>query len=153
MFKSRLKSALLLASAVAVVMAIVPSFAPAQNGTASESAQTPAVRSVPPALPGPAGRTAPPPEDDPIPGETDPTLIERVNLDDMSLSAIVVASNPDNNIAMIEHEGMGYLVHKGSRIGAQNGVVREITASSIIIEEPSGGPDIESKVVELTLPQ
>jgi type II secretory pathway component PulC len=88
-----------------------------------------------------------------MPGETDPTVIERVQLADLSLSAIVVASDPSNNIAMLEHGGVGYLVHKGSKIGSKNGVVREITASTVVIEEPGSVPGGGVNVVELSLPQ
>jgi hypothetical protein len=115
-----------------------------------EAAPGPAARTRPPEIPGP-GRQPRPAEEEAIPGAMDPTVIQRVRVEDLLLSAIVVAANPDNNIAMIEHEGIGYMVHKGTRIGSSNGVVREITSDTVVIEEEGAGPG--SHVVELTLPR
>ncbi|MDR3154137.1 MAG: hypothetical protein LBW85_07710 [Deltaproteobacteria bacterium] len=140
------------ACAAGVLLAIAPSFAPAQDSSgAGQAAQTPPPRSMPMGVPGPEAGAAPP--DEPIPGQTDPTVIERVRLEDLSLSAIVVASDPNDNIAMLEHEGVGYLVHKGSRIGSGRGIVREITGTAVIIEVPGAGPEGRSSTVELSLPQ
>ncbi|MDR1037752.1 MAG: hypothetical protein LBT40_14675 [Deltaproteobacteria bacterium] len=159
------RHALVQACAAAALLAIAPSYAPAQNGgqtqngsqaqPAQPAPQTPEVRTRPLALPGlgtgqqPATQVRP----EPLPGETDPTVIERVGLDELSLSAIVVAVNPDNNIAMLEHDGIGYLVHKGSKIGSKNGVVREISATTVVVEEPAPEPGGGPNVVELTLPR
>ncbi|MDR1081941.1 MAG: hypothetical protein LBQ79_13520 [Deltaproteobacteria bacterium] len=155
------RHALIQACAAAALLAIAPSYAPAQNGGQSPPAQpapAPDVRTQPLALPAPGpqsgtGDESVPARSEPIPGETDPTVIERVKLDDLSLSAIVVAANPENNIAMLEHAGVGYLVHKGSKIGSRSGIVREITATAVVIEEPAPEPGGGSNVVELTLPQ
>jgi type IV pilus assembly protein PilP len=85
-----------------------------------------------------------------LPGETDPTVLLRRSLADFNLQAIVVSSNPENNIAMLEYEGNGYTVRRGSRIGTKNGVVREITPNSVIVEEEGGSSE---NLVELRLPQ
>jgi type IV pilus assembly protein PilP len=89
-----------------------------------------------------------------LPGETDPTVLLRRSLADFNLQAIVVSSNPENNVAMLEYEGIGYTVRKGSRIGTKNGIVREITPSSVIVEEMgSGSGGFSENLVELRLPQ
>jgi hypothetical protein len=89
-----------------------------------------------------------------LPGESDPSILRKLPLSDFSLSAIVVARNPENNIAMLEHEGIGYTVKKGARIGDNDGVVKEITATSVFVEErgPAGDPR-GGNVVELRLPR
>jgi hypothetical protein len=72
-------------------------------------------------------------------GQIDPNALEKHPLQDLSLSAIVVKNDPQNNIALLEVGGIGYSVQKGSKVGSNNGVVREITETDVIIDEL--GPD------------
>ncbi|MDR1041246.1 MAG: hypothetical protein LBR80_13990 [Deltaproteobacteria bacterium] len=151
MHKQKTRITLLLACAAAAVAAVVvPAYAPAQNDSGT-AAPTQEASTRPLALPGPA--QAAPARPDALSGETDPTAIERVGLSDLSLSAIVTAANPEHNIAMLELEGVGYIVQKGSRIGSNNGVVREITATTVVVEEPGGETGIDTNTIELKLPQ
>ncbi|MDR2352836.1 MAG: hypothetical protein LBF22_06660 [Deltaproteobacteria bacterium] len=108
---------------------------------------------LPPAPPSLNGESDTPPLDFGS-GQTNPQMIERVSLQDFTLSAIVVSNDPEKSFAMVENGGMSYIVHKGMRIGNKNGVIREITASSIIVEEPgSGSPGSAGNFVEIFLPQ
>jgi Tfp pilus assembly protein PilP len=154
MLKPSFSKLFFLALAMAALLGFAAGRAPAQNGqqaAAPSAAQEPSTRPLD--LPGPAPDSAPEDDSESPTGETDPTVIERVRLDELSLSAIVVANNPDNNIAMVEHQGVGYLVQKGARIGIGNGVVREITASSVIVEQPAAEPSSSASVVTLSLPK
>jgi Tfp pilus assembly protein PilP len=87
-------------------------------------------------------------------GQNDPSVLQRLSLDDFILAAIVVSNNPDNNVAMLEYNGVGYMVYKGSVIGNRNAVVKEIKATSIVIEEPSpNGASYGSNTFEISLPK
>jgi type IV pilus assembly protein PilP len=135
-------------------------FAQSENSATTNSSQ----RQIVPPLPPPVSSTlnpgavadpvAPPSNGDLSQGETDPTILERFPLDEFSLAAIVVSRNPENSIAMLEYNGIGYTVKKGSKIGTKNGVVKEITANSIIIEEQgTGGELYGGNLIEISLPQ
>jgi hypothetical protein len=167
MHKPRTRNTFLQALAVALLLAIAPAYAPAQDGAqptapaqpgspqpgAPDTAAAPSVRILPPALPAP-GQLAPPSEPaEPIEGEMDPSVIQRVQLDELSLSAIILSEAPAKSIAMLEHNGVGYTVNEGTKIGSRNGVVREITATSVIVEEPGSEPGGPPILVELTLQQ
>jgi type II secretory pathway component PulC len=109
---------------------------------------------LPPSAPGTEVTVAPSvpsQSDDLLEGQNDPSVLQRFPLDNFSLSAIVVANNPDNNIAMLEYGGVGYTVRKGSRV--QGGVVKEITPTSIIIEvSNTAGNTYGSNTYEISLP-
>jgi Tfp pilus assembly protein PilP len=63
-------------------------------------------------------------------------MIQRLALNQFTLTAIVEAPNPGNNTALVDSGGIGYLIHRGTKIGPNNGVVREITSTKVVIEEP-----------------
>ncbi|MDR2340676.1 MAG: pilus assembly protein PilP [Deltaproteobacteria bacterium] len=84
-------------------------------------------------------------------GYVDPGNLQKHPLDDFSLSAIVVKSDPNNNIALLEMGGIGYNVQKGSRVGSNNGVVREITENKVVIEELGADGKASGKMVTLSL--
>jgi Tfp pilus assembly protein PilP len=63
-------------------------------------------------------------------------MIQRLALNSFTLTAIVVHPNPNNSTALVDSGGVGYLIRKGSKIGPNNGVVREITDTKVVIEEP-----------------
>lgn len=83
-------------------------------------------------------------------GQVDPTNLEKYPLQDLSLSAIVVKSDPEYNIALLEVGGIGYSVRKGAKVGSGNGIVREITESNVIIEELSKDGAPTGKMVTLS---
>jgi hypothetical protein len=122
--------------------------------------QTPGTQLVLPPLPPGSPNTeaaAPVPMDPATPpdlteGQNDPSVLQRFPLDDFSLSAIVVANNPEHNIAMLEYGGIGYTVRKGSRV--QGGVVKEITPTSVIIETSNApGSAYGGNTIVLSMPQ
>ncbi|MDR1165794.1 MAG: hypothetical protein LBO66_07975 [Deltaproteobacteria bacterium] len=82
-------------------------------------------------------------------GATDPQVLELMPIADFNLAGIVVKSDPSQSVAMLEYQGMGYIVQQGDKIGPREGVVLEITPTSVIIAEPGVGG---SSLVELTLP-
>jgi Tfp pilus assembly protein PilP len=63
-------------------------------------------------------------------------MIQRLALNQFTLTAIVEAPNPNNNTALVDSGGIGYLIQKGSKIGPNNGYVRDITSTKVVIEEP-----------------
>jgi type IV pilus assembly protein PilP len=63
-------------------------------------------------------------------------MIQQLALNQFSLSAIIVAENPSNNKALVDSGGKGYIITIGTLIGNNNGKVREITPTKVIIEEP-----------------
>jgi type IV pilus assembly protein PilP len=63
-------------------------------------------------------------------------MIQRLALNQFTLTAIVISANPENTTAMMDSGGKSYLVKKGSKIGPNNGYVREITETKVIVEEP-----------------
>jgi Tfp pilus assembly protein PilP len=67
--------------------------------------------------------------------ETRP-MIQQLALNQFTLSAIIVADNPDDNMALVDSGGKGYIIYKGTLIGNNYGKVREITNTKVIIEEP-----------------
>jgi Tfp pilus assembly protein PilP len=86
-----------------------------------------------------------------VPGYIDPLTLEKHPLSDISLSAIVVKSNQDSNVALLEVGGVGYTVKRGDRVGSNKGIVREINETNVVIEEagPDGKPS--GKMVTLRL--
>ncbi|MDR0548387.1 MAG: pilus assembly protein PilP [Deltaproteobacteria bacterium] len=67
---------------------------------------------------------------------TSKPMIQQLALNQFTLSAIIVGANPDDNIALVDSGGKGYIVRKGILIGNNNGFVREITPNKVVIEEP-----------------
>jgi type IV pilus assembly protein PilP len=63
-------------------------------------------------------------------------MIQRLALNSFTLTAIVVHPNPNNSTALVDSGGVGYLIRKGTKIGPNNGVVKEITDNKVVIEEP-----------------
>lgn len=78
--------------------------------------------------------------------------LERYNLGDFKLTAVLRGGFGDN--AMVEApDGKGYVVHVGTVIGLNKGVVKEITDNKLIVEEISknfsGGSERKEIVIEL----
>ena len=83
-------------------------------------------------------------------GERPP--LERYNLDDFKLTAVLRGGFGDN--AMVEApDGKGYIIHVGTIIGQNKGVVKKITETKLIVEEKyknfSGGLERKDIVIDL----
>ncbi len=83
-------------------------------------------------------------------GERPP--LERYNLDDFKLTAVLRGGFGDN--AMVEApDGKGYIIHVGTIIGPNKGVVKKITENKLIVEEKyknfSGGSERKDIVIDL----
>jgi Tfp pilus assembly protein PilP len=63
-------------------------------------------------------------------------MIQRLALNQFTLTAIIEAPNPGDNTALVDSAGIGYLIKRGTKIGPNNGFVREITSTKVVIEEP-----------------
>jgi Tfp pilus assembly protein PilP len=63
-------------------------------------------------------------------------LLQRLALNQFTLSAIVVASNPNATSALLDSGGRSFIVHRGTLIGPNGGYVKEISSNRVIIEEP-----------------
>lgn len=83
------------------------------------------------------------------------TPLERFDIGQLRLSAVVGA--PDGNSAIIvESSGRGYVVRTGAYIGLNGGQITEIKNDRVIIEEPMGKNErgeVKVNVVELILPK
>ena len=69
-------------------------------------------------------------------GPIDPTLppLQRVGLTEMNLIAVVWGAF--GSTAMVQTpDGNGYTVHRGTRIGPNNGVVSAVTEKGIVVQE------------------
>jgi Tfp pilus assembly protein PilP len=62
-------------------------------------------------------------------------MIQRLALNQFTLEAIIVANDPSNSTALVNSGGFGYLIRVGTKIGPNNGFVKEITPNKVIIEE------------------
>jgi Tfp pilus assembly protein PilP len=62
-------------------------------------------------------------------------MIQRLALNQFTLEAIVVSDDPSKSTALVNSGGTGFLLHKGTKIGPNNGFVRDITPTKVIIEE------------------
>jgi len=83
-------------------------------------------------------------------GERPP--LERYNLDDFKLTAVLRGGFGDN--AVVEApDGKGYIIHVGTIIGPNKGVVKKITENKLIVEEKyknfSGGSERKEIVIDL----
>lgn len=73
------------------------------------------------------------------------TPLERIGLNQLKLVAIIRASS--GNRALVEDSsGKGYIIRKGTYIGLNSGIVAQINANSVIIEE-----ELENLMGELVL--
>ena len=62
------------------------------------------------------------------------TPLERISLDQLKLVAIIRAST--GNRALVEDAmGKGYIIRNGTYIGLNSGMVTQINANSVIVEE------------------
>jgi type IV pilus assembly protein PilP len=73
------------------------------------------------------------------------TPLERISLEQLNLRAVIRA--PSGNRALVEdNSGKGYIIKNGTYIGLNSGIVTQINAESIVIEE-----EIENLMGELVL--
>ncbi|MDR1109197.1 MAG: hypothetical protein LBP92_00510 [Deltaproteobacteria bacterium] len=63
-------------------------------------------------------------------------MIQKLSLSQFSLQAIMGADGPDEIYALVESGGRGYILKRGTMIGPNNGYVREINDSTVVIAEP-----------------
>ena len=73
------------------------------------------------------------------------TPLERISLEQLQLRAVIRASS--GNRALVEdNSGKGYIIKNGTYIGLNSGIVTQINADSVIIEE-----EVENLMGELVL--
>ncbi len=73
------------------------------------------------------------------------TPLERISLEQLQLRAIIRAST--GNRALVEdNSGKGYIIKNGTYIGLNSGIVTQINADSVIVEE-----EVENLMGELVL--
>ena len=87
----------------------------------------------------------------------DPTQqLQQVSLDKLTLSAVVVATNPDDTSALLESGNRSFIVHKGSPIGPNGGYVKEITTREVIVAVPIidslGAKSLAETVLRMSAP-
>lgn len=73
------------------------------------------------------------------------TPLERISLEQLQLRAVIRA--PSGNRALVEdNSGKGYIIKNGTYIGLNSGIVTQINAESVVIEE-----EVENLMGELVL--
>ena len=71
------------------------------------------------------------------------TYLETLDLSQLELTAIILG--PKGNFAMVrDAKGLGYVIKKGTPIGINGGVVRQITEKKVVIRE--GNKDVSKKL-------
>jgi type IV pilus assembly protein PilP len=78
-------------------------------------------------------------------------LIQRLAINQFTLSAIVVSADPNATSALVNSSGRGFILHRGTLIGPNNGYVKEITATKVVIEEPEVNYRGETKYRETVM--
>jgi type IV pilus assembly protein PilP len=73
------------------------------------------------------------------------TPLEKISIDQLNLVAIVRASS-GNRALMEDSSGKGFIVHKGTYVGLNSGIVTQINESGLVVEE-----ELENLMGELTL--
>jgi Tfp pilus assembly protein PilP len=74
------------------------------------------------------------------------TYLETLDLSQLDLIAIIVG--PKGNFAMVrDAKGLGYVIKKGTPIGINGGVVRQVKEKEVVIRE--GSKDISKKLYAL----
>lgn len=84
------------------------------------------------------------------------TPLERLDLGQLKLSAVVVSSSRGNSAVVIENSGRGYVVKVGTYIGLNGGQITDVKSDRIIIEEPLGKNErgeVKVNTIELILPK
>lgn len=83
--------------------------------------------------------------------EADLTPLQKYDLSELNLVAIIIR---DDNLraAMVEDKaGYGYILKQGMLVGKNNGIIRQITADSIIVEEKTVDASGSAKTNTVTL--
>jgi Tfp pilus assembly protein PilP len=75
-------------------------------------------------------------------------LLQRLALNQFTLSAIVVSANPEATSALLDGGGRSFIVHRGTLIGPNGGYVKEITPSRVIVVEPQVNYRGETQMAE-----
>ncbi|MDR1487497.1 MAG: hypothetical protein LBT62_05840 [Deltaproteobacteria bacterium] len=76
-------------------------------------------------------------------------LLRRLALNQFTLNAIIVAANPKDSTALVDSGGRGFILHKGTLIGPNNGYVKDITATRVVVEENEVNSRGESRPKEI----
>jgi type IV pilus assembly protein PilP len=83
--------------------------------------------------------------------DEDLTPLQKYDLSELNLVAIIIR---DDNLraAMVEDKaGYGYILKQGMLVGKNNGIIRQITADSIIVEEKTVDASGSAKTNTVTL--
>jgi Tfp pilus assembly protein PilP len=75
-------------------------------------------------------------------------LLQRLALNQFTLSAIVVSSDPNATSALLDSGGRSFIVHRGTLIGPNGGYVKEIAPNRVIVVEPQVNYRGETQLAE-----
>lgn len=67
--------------------------------------------------------------------ESELTPLQKCDLSELKLVAIILQSNVEPAAMVEDKAGYGYVIKKGMHIGKNNGIIREITANDVIVDE------------------
>ena len=67
--------------------------------------------------------------------ESELTPLQKYDLSELKLVAIILQSNVEPAAMVEDKAGYGYVIKKGMQIGKNNGIIREITANDVIVDE------------------
>ena len=86
--------------------------------------------------------------------ESELTPLQKCDLSELKLVAIILQSNSEPAAMVEDKAGYGYVIKKGMQIGKNNGIIREITANDVIVDEKTvdaaGAEKMETSTLTIT---
>jgi type IV pilus assembly protein PilP len=86
--------------------------------------------------------------------ESELTPLQKYDLSELKLVAIILQSNVEPTAMVEDKSGYGYVIKKGMQIGKNNGIIREITANEVIVDEKTvdaaGAEKTETSTLTIT---
>ena len=87
----------------------------------------------------------------PAPEDADLPPLQKYDLSELNLVAIIIRDD-NTSTAMVEDKaGYGYILKQGMLIGKNNGIIRQITPSAIVVEEKTVDSSGSEKINTVTL--
>jgi len=67
--------------------------------------------------------------------ESDLTPLQKYDLSELKLVAIILQGNSEPTAMVEDKAGYGYIIKKGMLIGKNNGIIKEINGSGVVVDE------------------
>jgi len=79
------------------------------------------------------------------------TPLQKYDLSELKLVAIILQYNSEPTAMVEDKAGYGYIIKKGMLIGKNNGIIKEINGTSVVIDEKTGDAAGAEKMKPTTL--